>query len=226
MIIISIIIIILMFCLLLKDKLKPRCYNFWHAPSTSKFYKKTFHKIKNNSKILDVGVGTGVNLVNNKNVILNKNLHIHGIDIDKAYNNYCKKLVSNYNLDDNIKIELKCLFDIDDKYDYIIFGQSYPVIDNELITKMLKHGKKLLNENGNIIFIHNLVDNNKKNIFYKIKPYIKYIPFIWIDSGYPTAKKDFEKWLSNINLKYNYNIIHTDKFFDLNLNVYMYICNL
>lgn len=228
---IYIIFILIIIYLIFKNKLKIECYNFWHSNKTSKFYNYLFDKvIEKNSSILDVGVGTGINLVNNKKLILDKNLNINGIDIDKNYNKYCKNIIKKNKLEKNIIIELKNLFDIDDisnKYKYIVFGQSYPVISKKLITKMVKYCKNLLQNDGKIIFIHNLIDNNKNHhIVYKIKPYLKYIPFIWIDSGKPTKKTDFEKFLTSLELKYNYSIIDTDKILDIKLNIYLYICEL
>jgi ubiquinone/menaquinone biosynthesis C-methylase UbiE len=82
------------------------CYNYWHSEHTTIFYKKLLAKFNNNSKVLDVGVGPGLNLLNNKDIVIEKNLHIHGIDIDKQYNDYCKSQVKNQKLGKYFKIEL------------------------------------------------------------------------------------------------------------------------
>ena len=232
-VIIFIICIVFLLMFIFKDKIRIICYNYWHSIS-SKHYKSCLSEIELNSKILDVGVGTGHNLIKNSDIIIQRDLTIHGIDIDHVYNNHCYTQILKHNLSDNIKIELKDLFSIkndkndkNDKYDYIIFGQSFPVIPRPLMTKMLNHSKHLLNDGGKIIFIHQLDDTNKTNhIFYKIKPYIKYIPFVWIDSGVVTSKHEFEEWLDKSNLNYDYNIIHTDKVLDLRLNIYMYTCTI
>lgn len=203
-------------------------YNFWQSKNTSEYYKVLLQEVvENNSKILDIGVGTGKNLVYNKNIIIAKNLSIHGIDIDQDYNKYCKKTILQNDLKNNVKIELIDLFKVFNysKYDYAIFGQSFPVISRKIMTSMLQHALKLIKSNGKIIFIHQLDDQNKLNhLFYKIKPILKHIPFVWVDSGIPTSKKDFEKWLDVNNLNYEKKIIHTDKILDLKLNIYMYIC--
>jgi cyclopropane fatty-acyl-phospholipid synthase-like methyltransferase len=223
------IIIVLILYLILKSLLKIPCYDYWQGYYTKKYYKHVFNNIVNqNSNILDVGVGTGYNLIHNKDIIKHKNLQIHGIDIDKDYHNHCYNQIIKYGLTNNVSIEFIDLFNVTNKYDYIIFGQSFPVIEKQLMTNMIYHCKKLLNKDGKIIFIHHLIDdnNNTNHIFYKIKPYIKYIPFIWIDSGKPNTKIQFENWLNAIGLKYTYNIIHTDHIFNTKLNIYNYICSL
>lgn len=203
-------------------------YNIWQSKNTSEYYKVLLNEVvENNSNILDIGVGTGKNLVYNKDNIISKNLSIHGIDIDQDYNKYCKQLIQQNGLKNNVIIELKDLFDNQNysSYDHAIFGQSFPVIPRKIMTNMLQHALKLIKSNGKIIFIHQLDDQNKMDhLFYKIKPILKYIPFVWVDSGIATSKKDFEKWLNNNNLMYENKIIHTDKVLDLKLNIYMYIC--
>ena len=207
--------------------LKIGCYNFWNGNPSKENYSYFFKNINNNTRILDVGVGTGYNLVNNKDIIKSKKIFIHGIDINKEYNDYCKKLIKDNNLNSNIFIEIKNLFEVKNKYDYIIFVQSFPVIEINLMTRMLKYViNNNLKDNSKIIFIHSLIDKveDYDNIFYKIKPYVKHIPFVWLDSGHPTTKVDFENWLENNNLNYTYEITRNDKFFDMIINTYAYIC--
>jgi hypothetical protein len=83
----------------------------------------------------------------------------------------------------------------------------------------------ILNKNGKIIFLHSLVNyGDSDNIFYKIKPYLKYVPFVWIDSGIPTKKIYFEIWLKSHKLNFTYDITRTDKVFNTNINTYIYVC--
>lgn len=224
---IILILIILLIITVCKKLLRVYCYNFWQMKNSIKYYNILFDQVESDSKILDIGVGTCNNLVKNKNQIIKKELKIHGIDIDKDYNDYCKECIEYNDLEKDIKIEFRDLFDINNyyEYDYAIFGQSFPVIPRNIMTNMLDHAKKLIKQDGKIIFIHQLDDQDKLNhIYYKIKKIIKYIPFVWIDSGIPTSKKEFENWLENNNLKYENKIIHTDKVFGLDLNIYMYTC--
>jgi len=223
-----IIIFIIFIILRFKNGLKIQCYNFWQGNNTAKYYKLLFNKIGAGSKIIDIGVGTGYNLVKNRNTILDKNLYIYGIDIDKQYNDYCKKLIKDNKMNMNINIEFIDFFDVKEylEYDYAIFGQSFPVIPRNIMTDMLTHTKKLIKYEGKIIFLHQLDDEgNINHLFYKLKPQLKNIPFVWIDSGIATSKIEFERWLDSNNMRYNYKIIHTDKVLNLNLNIYMYICS-
>ena len=59
---------------------------------TVQWYTKVFtQKIKNNSHILDIGVGTGTSLASQFSIIEKKNVHITAIDYDKSYIEYAKE---------------------------------------------------------------------------------------------------------------------------------------
>lgn len=194
--------------------IRTACYNFWlgnsfeldalDGCSTPTLYRQMLDYISSDSSILEVGVGSGMPLLVNQNKIVLKRLRIHAIDIDEAYVESCKERLKDIT---NILIEKRDLFTItNQKYDYIIFSESYPVIPEELMTNMIHHCLTLLNPNGKIIFLHNLLEDEtqKQHPIAIIKPYIKYIPFVWIDFGRATSKSQFETWINQFNLKTEY----------------------
>lgn len=216
------------------------CYNFWlgnniFSVSTPKLYNDMLDYVENNSKILEVGIGSGMPIICNSNKILRKNIHIHGIDIDEQYVESCKEGIVKSHLENNVSVEVQNLFYISEKYDYIVFSESYPVIPIAIMDSMIYHCKQILKPNGQIIFIHNLIDDeSQKNHFIaKLKPYIKYIPFVWIDFGRATTIKYFEHWLRLNSLKFQSEILVDEKIpyllrlllGDYSIKQYVYICS-
>lgn len=89
------------------------------------------------AKILDVGCGNGY-FLRTLNDIGFKNLY--GID---------KYISQNINYSKNLKIEKKYLYEIEDKYDLIIFNHSFEHMDNPHDT--LNIVSKLLSDDGQLI---------------------------------------------------------------------------
>jgi SAM-dependent methyltransferase len=168
-------------------------------------------KCEPQTKILDFGCGNGVYYSKEKiiNKIKNDNLQILGIDINYSYVVKCKNRIYENNLESNVNIELMNIFDckIDDehlKFDYIIFTESAPIINDILLIEIIKHMKDhILKSNGKIIFINNLIDDNdinQQNVT-KYKPYLKY--FLGVDFGRTLKKSNFINIIQTINFDYN-----------------------
>ena len=129
--------------------------------STQWGYYEILKLLPNDITILDVGVGDGIYFTNYKviNLIKGKNIKIHGIDIDPHSLLVCNKRILKNNLENHVKVELISLFNIKDKYDYILFMESFPVIENDLFINFLEHSKMLAKKE--IFLYHNLIQNDE-----------------------------------------------------------------
>jgi len=171
-----------------------------HINNTPRIYKYVLENnhIKDNTSILEVGIGNGTCIKKNARLIKNKNLHIDGIDIDEDYIQKCNEVIIENNLDKNVTVRYENLFDLDEKkkYNYIFFTESYPVIPEEIMIDMMKKSKNLLKPGGKVIFIHNL---EKTHTFIRdyLKPKLKYVPFLWVDFGRLSTHNDFDKFLKD-----------------------------
>jgi 2-polyprenyl-3-methyl-5-hydroxy-6-metoxy-1,4-benzoquinol methylase len=179
--------------------------------STPNLFYNSLKKIESGSRILDFGCGNGICYSNQliKELVINNNLSIQGIDIDKIYIDKCIKRIKKENLESNIKIRLQDVLaykeDESNKYDYIIFSESAPLISNNLLKQIISHMKiNLLKPNGKIIFINNLTENPTP-IMLKLKPLLKYI--VMIDFGRVLTKQEFKNLASNINKNVEFNLI-------------------
>ena len=155
-------------------------------------------EIPNNSKILDIGIGTGNYIGECVNIIKDKNITIDGIDIDEEYIKTCNDVIKKNKLNKYVKAYVQDLLTYKlVKFDYVIFVESYPVISNALMNKMLKYLKNNLSKNVKIIFIHNLVET-KDILKAYIKPRMKYI--IGIDFGKLETHDNFDNFLTENNM--------------------------
>jgi 2-polyprenyl-3-methyl-5-hydroxy-6-metoxy-1,4-benzoquinol methylase len=192
------------------------------AISTPRLFESVLNKCTKNSNIMDFGCGNGIYYKKDfiKKQIFDKNFKITGIDIDSESVKICKDRIKNNNLCNNINVLCENILnykvDEKDKFDYIIFTESLPLINNSLLKEILIYmNKYLIKEDGKIIFINNLVDNDYPKIVTFIKPYLKY--FILIDFGRIINKNEIEKIANYINKKFEINLISKNKIYELSL---------
>ena len=177
--------------------------------STPNLFYSILKDLPNNSKILDFGCGSGISYKKKDTIdlIIKKNHMITGIDINSfAINKFEKKI--KFSILDG-KINLKCgnIFteEFNEKFDYVIFSESAPLLTNQFLIKVINHIKhNLLNSNGKIIFINNLVENQQFFVTV-IKPKIKYITTL--DFGRILTMNEFEKLASDNNMKIKFEVI-------------------
>lgn len=192
------------------------------AISTPRLFESVLNKCSKNSNIMDFGCGNGIYYKKDfiKKQILDKNFKITAIDIDYQSVKICKDRIKKNNLSNYINVLceniLNYKIDEKDKFDYIIFTESLPLINNNLLKEILIYmNKYLIKENGKIIFINNLVDNDHPRIVTFIKPYLKY--FILIDFGRIINKNEIEEIANYINKKFEINLISKNKIYELSL---------
>jgi release factor glutamine methyltransferase len=150
-------------------------------------------KENKNLKILEIGVGSGIQLENLKELGI-KNKNLFGVDINKEAIKHCRELGFN--------VWCSNLFlNIDDKFDLILFNPPYLPEDKrednqsklattggrngfELINKFLRQAKKHLNKNGKIFLLASSLTkeinwgNYKKKLIAKKKLFFEEL-YVW-----------------------------------------------
>jgi 2-polyprenyl-3-methyl-5-hydroxy-6-metoxy-1,4-benzoquinol methylase len=190
--------------------------------STPRLFESVLNKCPKNSNIMDFGCGNGIYYKKDfiKKQILDKNFKIIGIDIDSESVKICKDRIKKNNLCNNINVFCENILnykvDEKDKFDYIIFTESLPLINKNLLKEILIYmNKYLLKDNGKIIFINNLVDNDHPKLVTFMKPYLKF--FIFIDFGRIINKNEIGEIAKYVNKKFEINLISKKKIYELNL---------
>ncbi len=179
--------------------------------STPNLFYYTIKKIKPNSRVLDFGCGNGICYSNQliKDLIVQNNLQVQGIDIDKVYIEKCLQRIKNEKLQSYVNIKLQDVMEYkveqEEKYDYIILSESAPLLSEIFLKKIVKHMiKDLLKHDGKIIFINNLTENSTPTMK-KIKPLLKYISMI--DFGRVLTKEEFISLSKDLDKNIEFNLI-------------------
>jgi|SRR3989344_1863408 len=130
--------------------LAAKYYDNWLVKVLSKYeFKKIFKhiKIKDNSKILDAGCGTGNLLVNlNKKA---KNLRLYGIDISEEMLKVAKRKLEN-----KVKLQLMPVEKIkfkENSFDYVFSTETFHHFSNS--KKAIGNFYKILKRNGKLIVL-------------------------------------------------------------------------
>ncbi len=139
-------------------------------------------------------------LPTNVELILKKNIYIHGIDRDDFNFRYGSYDINRVGLNRNVSLEWyqNPLRFIDycpaSTYDTILFGGSYSKFTKEELTEIISCLPKLLKPGGRIVFIQNMV--HQRLLFGYLRKYLKLI----IDIGEQLTISDFTTHISNIPL--------------------------
>ena len=176
-------------------------YDFYFgSPSfrlgTPLLFLHSLRKLRPASRVLDFGCGNGICYSNAdvKKTVLTQGLQIVGIDIDVPYIERCKRRIDEEHLAENVHIMLQDVFDyrLDseiERFDYILFSESAPLLSNDLLISMCRHMiEHLLKTDGKIIFINNLTEDSG-NAMRVIKPYLKYVTMV--EFGRVLTSQDF-----------------------------------
>lgn len=191
---------ILGFITILFDRFRSIMYDLFLTPYTTKMNRKFLKSVPPDSKIIDIGIGTGKAMTNNSSIIKDKGIKVLGYDIDPGYVKQCLEHIKSTGLEDNIVVNLKDIYDEnkDLKVDYVLFSDSYAVIPN--VNRMIKYSTKFLKPNGKIIILTTLDDDNNL-LQYKrsVKPKIK--SFTTLEFGKVTSLKEFREGIDKLDLK-------------------------
>lgn len=164
-------------------------YNLFLKKLTPKSYTEFFQRLPKGARILDIGVGNGLMIKENHQLIKDKNLHIHGLDFNEKYLKQCNKLIKKHGLVDNMVVEKRdfLVWDLQPGcFDAVFFSQSFPLIDEK--QQALDKAREVLKPGGRVYFCHTIVTETKPFLEF-IKPKLKF--FSTIDFGRVTYAQDF-----------------------------------
>jgi protein-L-isoaspartate O-methyltransferase len=166
----------------LRQKLYDHLFGDVNLPtSTTNLYYSFLQRMKQGTKILDIGVGTGIYFEDSHctKLIKEKNIKIVGIDINKPDIELASQRIIESDLGMNVEAKYVDLFEYDgdlNEFDVILFSESYPVIPRDLMKKMLMFIVHSKGFSGELVFINNVEDDPtwvQKNT----KDLLKYVMF-------------------------------------------------
>lgn len=188
------------------NNIRSEIYDYFITSMTTRWYRAFLCRLPPNSTVLDIGIGTASALIANKDVILNRNLKIKGVDYDKSYVEAAEGNIRVAGLSKHIEVVCASIHDFtpsspSEKYDAIYFSGSFMIIPDKV--KALERCKPWLNTEGKVgkffftqSFQHKNVVGNLVNSI--VKPALKM--FLTIDFGEVTYRDDFAKTLEQANM--------------------------
>ncbi len=95
-------------------------------PLTAGWYAEVLRHLEPGSRLLDVGIGTGGALARNAELVLQRDLHVVGVDIDADYVERSSRILQDAGLGDRVEVRLQSVYDHGDRpYDAVYFSASF-----------------------------------------------------------------------------------------------------
>ena len=126
----------------------------------NKIYDQISAYVSKDSKILDIGCGTGSLTI--RSALLGAN--VKGIDINAEMLDICRRRIEEMNLKDNVTLEEKGVAELTDEedqsYDIVLSGLCFSELSSDEIRFTLKESFRILKPQGLLILIDEVVPKN------------------------------------------------------------------
>jgi len=207
-------------------------YTAFFKPSASPVatphaFVKILQRVPQGGRVLDIGVGSGVYLEHEPvhKVLRERDLTVEGVDISAPNVAICQERIRKHGLGKSFSAicqDVRTLRPAE-KYDAILFMESFPVMSKALFLDIFKSVQGFLKPTGVNYLYHNLADSNKigmlgVGIGRIIKPTVKL--FLGIDFGRLTTQDEMDE-LVRIGAPnvagYDSEILLSAKFSDTNI---------
>lgn len=128
--------------------LRSYIYNWLIVGMTTKWYREVLHRLPDDVRVLDVGIGTAEGLLANEDLIRSKHLSILGVDYDESYVKEALLAVERKRLQDHVAIKemnfMKFNENKENKVDVVYFSGSFMCFPDQV--GALKHALGMLSE--------------------------------------------------------------------------------
>ena len=163
-------------------------YNTTVSSMTSSWYREVLQRMPDNSRLLDIGVGTGEALMKNEDLLRQRNLFVQGIDIDKSYLQACQKNIEKRGLSDVISVRHQSVYDLENSHEYdgVYFSSSFMLLPDQ--DTALDRARDALKPSGTLFFTLTLFQ--KRSPFWEaVKPMLRWLTTI--EFGKVTYEAEF-----------------------------------
>eukprot|EP00824_Muranothrix_gubernata_P013664 TRINITY_DN283_c0_g1_i1.p1 TRINITY_DN283_c0_g1~~TRINITY_DN283_c0_g1_i1.p1 ORF type:complete len:273 (-),score=30.31 TRINITY_DN283_c0_g1_i1:65-883(-) len=186
-------------------------YSHLVVPFSTQIYGNFLKGVEPNSKILDIGIGNAKALINNADLVREKNLFIYGCDINPPTVQIGNENIREAKLEKHATIKLQDVFEYEtnEKYDYVVFSDCWALIPP--IKDMVLLVRKWVRKGGKIVIVTTLED---RITFWKklVKPNVKYVLGRMNDFGRCTTKKEMDDFLQENFTNFKNEMIYYKKY--------------
>jgi SAM-dependent methyltransferase len=168
-------------------RMRSALYDAAIVPMTARWYAAVLEKLPDRCRLLDIGIGTGAALLENLPLLLERRLHVTGIDIDAAYIERCREAVAERHLEHCIDARLESVYDhAGGPYDAAYFSGSFMLLPEPVAA--LRHVAALLSPGARMFFTQTF-EHERSWFLENLKPALRFVTSI--DFGGVTYEPDF-----------------------------------
>lgn len=166
--------------------LRARVYDALIVTLTTGMYEQVLTRMALDGKLLDVGIGTGLALVNNRALLAAKRLSVDGVDYDIDYVKRCRTLMKTHGLESVVTATHASVYDFaGGPYDAVYFSSSLMIMPDPVAA--LRHTAAMLKPGGKV-FVTQTIQTKRSKLVEIGKPLLKFLTTI--DFGSVTYEAD------------------------------------
>lgn len=170
---------------------RARIYDRAIVGLTAGWYRSVLERLPHGCRLLDIGIGTGSALLANADLLIAKDVHVTGVDIDADYIDRCQRAVAERGLADRIDARLESVYDHrGGPYDAAYFSASFMLLPDP--PAALRHVRSLLVADGRIYFTQTF-EHRPSRLVERVKPLLRVLTTI--DFGRVTYEQEFRRAL-------------------------------
>jgi SAM-dependent methyltransferase len=156
---------------------------------TTDWYREVLERLPDGARVLDVGIGTGAALARCADLVVEKNLHVVGLDIDTDYLGRCRREVARAGLTEHVEPLHASVYDHEaGPYDAVYFSASLMLLPDPVAA--IVHVSRLLAPEGRV-FATQTFYHRRSRVMEWGKPLIRHITTI--EFGKVTYEPEFRE---------------------------------
>ncbi|MBW1878883.1 MAG: class I SAM-dependent methyltransferase [Deltaproteobacteria bacterium] len=164
---------------------------------TTGWYREVLLRVPTGSRILDVGIGTGGALASNASLLIERDLHVTGVDIDPDYVNRCRRRMVRAGLEERVDTRLLSIYDYEETgFDAAYFSASFMLLPDR--ERAVRHVNGLLAPGARVFFTQTF-QKRRSRVLEAMKPMLRALTTV--DFGEVTYEDDFLAVLASAGLR-------------------------
>lgn len=172
-------------------------YDAAFRPLTARWYAEVLERVPRRTRLLDVGIGTAGALARNARLVVEKDLHVVGVDIDAGYVRRSRRNLDRAGLTGRVEVLLQSVLEHrGGPYDAVYFSASFMLMRDP--SAVLRHVRTLLAPHARVYFTQTFEDR-RSLLMEKAKPLLGKVTTI--EFGNVTYERDFRRTVADGGLE-------------------------